>query len=337
MESHEFEEEPDEPLNEEAIPEAAFSSPTVPPAAANDAPHYWHAAISKLPPERQQAAWRFYNEHQLDVAGKATDVLTGLVLLMEGNGLFMNECARSVSQSFDRLAALNPPPPPTPLQSMLAIERIDSALKQTATRADIDRIEAMLRLSSPASLSAGSPPTWTPAGAATAPVGSEVPGKLPPHLPKSDPRPWIISAGVSLLAFGAAFWVLHQQDQQLFRNRLVRDVAIIRKEAEEQTKADELAFMNSVRDEQTVKGLLTSQQAIFKIEHSVQPPKYSIVVKGTKILKADIEPDGSAIIEFPDKEIEKANKLVETVEQHIVDSLTGRDKAKDKGQDKKPR
>ena len=58
-------------------------------------PAYWQAVISALSPEKQAAAWQFFQERELGLAKGATDTLSGLVLLLEANGLFMDACARS--------------------------------------------------------------------------------------------------------------------------------------------------------------------------------------------------------------------------------------------------
>jgi hypothetical protein len=62
-------------------------------------PDYWQAVIAALPPEKRDAAWRFYAEHGLDVAHEARDTLSGLLLLLEANGLFMEQCARTLQEN----------------------------------------------------------------------------------------------------------------------------------------------------------------------------------------------------------------------------------------------
>jgi hypothetical protein len=62
-------------------------------------PDYWQAVIATLPPEKRDAAWRFYAEHGLEVAHEARDTLSGLLLLLEANGLFMERCARTLQES----------------------------------------------------------------------------------------------------------------------------------------------------------------------------------------------------------------------------------------------
>jgi hypothetical protein len=62
-------------------------------------PDYWQAVIAALPPEKRDAAWRFYAEHGLDVAHEARDTFSGLLLLLEANGLFMEQCARTLKES----------------------------------------------------------------------------------------------------------------------------------------------------------------------------------------------------------------------------------------------
>ncbi|MBW0001066.1 MAG: hypothetical protein JO015_18385 [Verrucomicrobia bacterium] len=62
-------------------------------------PDYWQAVIAALPPEKRDAAWRFYAEHGLEVAHEARDTLSGLLLLLEANGLFMERCAQTLQES----------------------------------------------------------------------------------------------------------------------------------------------------------------------------------------------------------------------------------------------
>jgi hypothetical protein len=64
-----------------------------------DAPDYWQAVIGALPAEKRDAAWRFYAERELGRAHEARDTLSGLVLLLEANGLFLERCARTLQQS----------------------------------------------------------------------------------------------------------------------------------------------------------------------------------------------------------------------------------------------
>ena len=67
-------------------------------AKRGEPPSYWQAAISALPPDKQAAAWRFFQERELGVASGATDTLSGFVLLMEANGLFMDGCAEKIAR-----------------------------------------------------------------------------------------------------------------------------------------------------------------------------------------------------------------------------------------------
>lgn len=69
-------------------------------------PAYWQAVISALSPEKQAAAWQFFQERELGLAKGATDTLSGLVLLLEANGLFMDACAKRLA---DTVPVLAPP------------------------------------------------------------------------------------------------------------------------------------------------------------------------------------------------------------------------------------
>src|SRR2546423_15479540 len=75
--------------------ESSIAPGRVPEAKAD----YWRAVIGALPPEKRDAAWRFYAERELGRAPEARDTLSGLVLLLEANGLFMERCARTLQQS----------------------------------------------------------------------------------------------------------------------------------------------------------------------------------------------------------------------------------------------
>ena len=66
--------------------------------AETNTPDYWQAVIAALPPEKRDAAWRFYAERELGRAHEARDTLSGLVLLLEANGLFMERCARTLQE-----------------------------------------------------------------------------------------------------------------------------------------------------------------------------------------------------------------------------------------------
>lgn len=70
-------------------------TPTV--ARRGEPPSYWQAAISGLTPDKQAAAWRFFQERELGVASGATDTLSGFVLLMEAHGLFMDRSVETMA------------------------------------------------------------------------------------------------------------------------------------------------------------------------------------------------------------------------------------------------
>ena len=83
-------------------------APTV--ARRGELPSYWQAAISTLSPDKQAACWRFFQERELGAASGATDTLSGLLMLMEASGLFMDGCveraARMLAAFEARLEAL---------------------------------------------------------------------------------------------------------------------------------------------------------------------------------------------------------------------------------------
>lgn len=82
-------------------------------ASRREPPSYWQAAISALPPDKQAAAWRFFTERELGVASGATDTLSGFVLLMEANGLFMDGCAEKIATMLATFEAKLQIPPST--------------------------------------------------------------------------------------------------------------------------------------------------------------------------------------------------------------------------------
>jgi hypothetical protein len=66
---------------------------------------YWKAAISCLPtPETRDAAWEFFVRH-FSQNPKMADTLSGLILVMQANGLYMLEAPRVVREANRRSAA----------------------------------------------------------------------------------------------------------------------------------------------------------------------------------------------------------------------------------------
>src|SRR5690242_3337452 len=76
--------------------------------AETNTPDYWQAVIGALPAEKRDAAWRFYAERELGRAPEARDTLSGLVLLLEANGLFMERCARTLQESALKTSGARP-------------------------------------------------------------------------------------------------------------------------------------------------------------------------------------------------------------------------------------
>jgi hypothetical protein len=85
--------------------ESSIAPERVPEAKAD----YWQAVIGALTPEKRDAAWRFYAERELGRAHEARDTLSGLVLLLEANGLFMERCARMLQESAAGAGGPRPP------------------------------------------------------------------------------------------------------------------------------------------------------------------------------------------------------------------------------------
>ncbi len=84
--------------------ETVAAPPPVMTGSERQLPAYWQAVISALSPEKQAAAWRFFQERELGLAKGATDTLSGLVLLLEANGLFMDACAKRLADTVTVLA-----------------------------------------------------------------------------------------------------------------------------------------------------------------------------------------------------------------------------------------
>ncbi|VVM05520.1 hypothetical protein MAMC_00642 [Methylacidimicrobium cyclopophantes] len=69
------------------------------PEAGSDSedPHrYWKAAISHLPPEKQNAAWEWYRARS--EPSQAFDSLSGLLLLLEANAAYLERVPRAVQE-----------------------------------------------------------------------------------------------------------------------------------------------------------------------------------------------------------------------------------------------
>ncbi len=103
-------------------------------------PDYWRAAISALPPEKRDAAWDFFQERGLH-ASAARDTLSGLVLLMEANGLFMDACAQRVQSVMQQEGAAAPAPP---VDSKRLIEELGKCNR------NLERLEQQLVFDGPA-------------------------------------------------------------------------------------------------------------------------------------------------------------------------------------------
>jgi hypothetical protein len=104
-----------------------------------NAPDYWQAVIGALPPEKRDAAWRFYAERELGRAPEARDTLSGLVLLLEANGLFMERCARALQES--ALGTSGPRPSPEALAESVrpVLERLEALERRLAPEASSPR------------------------------------------------------------------------------------------------------------------------------------------------------------------------------------------------------
>ena len=86
------------------LAETVAAPPPVLTGNERQLPAYWQAVISALSPEKQAAAWQFFQERELGLAKGATDTLSGLVLLLEANGLFMDACAKRLADTMTVLA-----------------------------------------------------------------------------------------------------------------------------------------------------------------------------------------------------------------------------------------
>ena len=102
-------------------------------ASEGGPPDYWQAVIAALSPPKRDAAWRFYEERDLGRAHEARDTFSGLLLLLEANGLFMERCARRLQEG------ASGPRDPRPADPAAAAEVVSSL------RAMAGQLEALER------------------------------------------------------------------------------------------------------------------------------------------------------------------------------------------------
>lgn len=291
-------EEEIEAPDDSEIPESAFSalaqedpdeSTGTPPlmtskgsqSTSPEIPKYWHAAISGLPKEKQEAAWRFYHEHELDRAGRATDVLTGLVLLMEANGLYMDGCAKSVSETLDRLTTLATRNfanrPPAPQSAPVSAPQVPPRELLAAIEAQADRLAGIAQQLASQPPAAGNPALLSPA--------PEIAGVSA----KRGAAPWLFALLLGLAGAGAGTYLANRH---------------FAAEADANTQAEVRGLKTWLGVEEEAKAILMSRKAQLVFDLSIDPVThnkvYSLSVKGTKIDKAFVDPNGTGVIQFAD-------------------------------------
>ena len=97
--------------------------------------------IAALSPPKRDAAWRFYEERELGRAHEARDTFSGLLLLLEANGLFMERCARRLQESASGPREPRPAEPAAAevVSSLRALAGRLEALEQRLEAADVGR------------------------------------------------------------------------------------------------------------------------------------------------------------------------------------------------------
>ena len=244
------------------------STATVSAAAANQqrSSAYWQAVISALSPEKQAAAWQFFQERELGLAKGATDTLSGLVLLLEANGLFMEACAKRLADTAATAAPQNERADGTKI--LPALESIQGG--RNGQEASV--------LNPPAPSAAPSP----------------TPLEQTPTLVKASrwtargPAVWCLAALLALVASGVGAWLGERHARANADLRVEAQVRQIRTwlDVDEQARAilmsrkGELAFG-------------------FARDPSLGNRKvYTLTIKGVPILRAGKTKEGAGIIAF---------------------------------------
>ena len=244
---------------DEDIPEGAFSptedpepesaTPVPPkPVASTGKPSvsYWQAAISELSPTKQAAAWEFFQEHELGVARGGTDTLSGMMLLMEANGLFMDSCAK-------RLLAAKTPTASSPEDATKALSPVVDLIRGDLAGIKKDVLTqvtdslALYRVD----MAKGQPalPTTATATPDETPPADNGPA-MPPRPGGRKFAPWIF-AGLLALAAGGVGWYLG--------DRHARQAADLQMESRVQARMSQIKAW--IDTEEEAKAVLMSRKA----------------------------------------------------------------------------
>ena len=299
MPSDEHEEGPErDGPSDDDIPEGAFSptedpepepAPPVTPKAVASASKppisYWQAVISELPPTKQAAAWEFFQEHELGVARGGTDTLSGMMLLMEANGLFMDACAKRLAVTAKPSAS--PEDATKALTPVVEVIRGDLAgikqdvLTQITEALALYRVDVAKGQTAPTTTTTATPEETPLAdGAATAP-------------PRPSGRrfaPWIF-AGLVALATGAA--------GAYFGDRHARQAADLEIESQVKTRMSQIKAW--IDTEEEAKAVLMSRKATLSFDFARDPSLkdhkvYTLTVKGVPVVRAGKTKEGDGVI-----------------------------------------
>ena len=227
---------------------------------------YWQAVISALSPEKQAAAWQFFQERELGLAKGATDTLSGLVLLLEANGLFMEACAKRLADIVVTVGPRNEREDGTKILPVLEGIHGDQNDQKSS-------------------------PVVHPAASADAPPA---PLEQMPTLAKAArwtsraPAVWCFAALLALVAGGIGWWMGERQARAVAELQVAAQVRQIRTwlDVDEQARA---ILMSQ-------KGELTFG---FARDPSLGNRKvYTLTVKGVPILRAGKTREGAGVIAF---------------------------------------
>ena len=236
-------------------------------------PVYWQAVISALSPEKQAAAWQFFQERELGLAKGATDTLSGLVLLLEANGLFMDTCAKRLA---DTVTAFAPPH-----------EREDAA-KVLPTSESIpagpNDLESMVANRSVAS---AAPPPVIAAPAST-PSAQTPPLVTPATAIARCPAVWCFTALLALVAGGLGAWLGERH---------------ARAAAELQVEAQVRRIRTWLDVDEQARAILMSRKGELAFGFARDPSLgnrkvYTLTIRGVPILRAGKTKEGAGVIAF---------------------------------------
>jgi hypothetical protein len=239
---------------------------------------YWMAAIDCLDPVKRDAAWRFFHERELNNAKGATDTFSGLLMLMEANGLFMDGCARRVSELAAQLR--QPNGGDRLLEQDIQADQINEALG--ATKAYLEGWQRDLRAQF-ANVGAAAKILAAQAAQAAQPAAEP---KVRPSA-TSGAAPWIFAIILAVLLGGTATYFTTEH---------------VKRVAEANVKSEVLKIKTWLDVEEQAMAILMAKKGTMDFD-LVEDPElnekvYQFTVKGPRIRKAKITEDGAAVIAF---------------------------------------